>query len=412
MKKGSRILFLVATFVAGAARGADGALPPDPAVRAALESHPAVLAARAGVQEREAAARALAAGTYELNLRLSAANRREQALGQNLPEYGLDLERPFRSGRKAELDAELGRQGVVVAKFAVGDAIHEASRELLRAWFDWLRAAAQGGDWRRQAELLGQQLDTVERRVRRGDAPQQERILAQSALEQAASQALLAEARAAAAAVQLGASFPGIRVPEAPPEVELRPLEGDEPAWRERVVQHNHELGLARAEAKRLQVAAARADANRVPDPTLGARLASERDGAERVMGLSVAIPLPGEARSANAQAASAGSAAAVQREAGVRRRLEAQTAGVYALASRSHEAARRAESAAAGLRRNAELSERAYALGEANLADVIAARRISVEARLAATLARLDAAEARYRLLLDAHELWPFDAD
>jgi outer membrane protein TolC len=130
------------------------------------------------------------------------------------------------------------------------------------------------------------------------------------------------------------------------------------------------------------------------------------------VLGVFVGIPFPGEARRADAEGARAGTAAALQREALVLRRLEAQTASLHAIASRSYEAARRADSAAAGLQRNAELAGRAYALGEVNLADVIAARRIAVEARLAATLARLDAAEARYRLMLDAHELWPFDAD
>ena len=404
------VLLLLALVAAPA--GAADELPPPDAVRAALESHPSVLAARAGVQQREAASRALAAGTYELNLRLSADRRREETLGQNLPEYGVGVERAFRAGRKAELDAELGRQGVSEAKLAVGDAMHEASRELLRAWFEWLRAAVQGRDWEAQAQLLEQQRRAVERRVSRGDAPRQESLLADSALEQASSQALLAEARAGAAAIQLATSFPGIAIPAAAPAVELRPLQGDAPSWRDRIVQHNHELAVARAEAKRLQTAAARADANRTPDPTLGARLSSERDGAERVLGFSVAIPFPGEARRANAEGARAETAAAVQREASVLRRLEAQTASLYTIASRSYEAARRAESAAAGLQRNAELAGRAYALGEASLADVIAARRIAVEARLAASLAALDAAEARYRLMLDAHELWPIDAD
>lgn len=412
MKKGVRTLFLIVLAGSALPLHAAGELPQEDAVRAALESYPAVLAAQAGVQQREAASRALAAGTYELNMRLSADRRREEALRRNLPEYGLDLERPFRSGRKAELDAELGRQGVLEAKLAVGDAIHEASRELLRDWFEWLRSAAQGRDWQAQAQLLEQQLQAVERRVSRGDAPRQERILAEAAFEQASSQALLAEARAGAAAVQLTSSFPGIPIPAAPPALELRPLEGDAQSWRDRVVQHNHELAVARAEAKRLQIAAARADANRTPDPTLGARLSSERDGAERVLGFSVAIPFPGEARRASAEGARADTAAAVQREASVLRRLEAQSASLYTIASRSYDAARRAESAAAGLLRNAELAERAYSLGEVSLADVIAARRIAVEARLAATLAKLDAAEARYRLMLDAHELWALDGD
>ena len=412
MNKAARNLFLILPALAALPVHAADELPPQDDVRAVLESHPAVLAARARVRQREAAARALEAGTYELNMRLSADRRREEALGQNLPEYGLDLERAFRTGRKADLDAELGRQGVVEAKLAVGDAFHEASRELLRAWFEWLRAAAQGTDWQAQAQLLEQQLDAVDRRVRRGDAPRQERLLADSASEQASSQALLAEAKAGAAAAQLGAGFPGIAIPAQPPAIVLRPLEGGAQAWREKVLQHNHELAVARAEAKRLQLAAARADANRLPDPTLGLRLSSERDGAERVLGLFVGIPFPGEARRANAEGARAETAAALQREALVLRRLEAQTAALYAVASRSYEAARRAANAADGLQRNAELAGRAYALGEVNLAEVIAARRIAVEARLAATLARLDAAEARYRLMLDAHELWPLDAD
>ncbi|HYX66005.1 MAG TPA: TolC family protein [Burkholderiales bacterium] len=412
MKKGVRTLFWLTLVPLHAALAANDELPREDAVRSAVESSPAVLAARAGVEERQAAARALEAGTYELNLRLSADRRREEALDRNLPEYALDVERPFRSGRKAQLDAELGRQGVVRAKLAVGDAIHEASRELLRAWFEWLRAAAQGRDWQAQADLLQQQLDVVDRRVRRGDAPRQERILADSAFEQASSQAMLAQARAGAAAVQLTTSFPGIPVPDSPPVVALTPLAGDAQSWRDRVVEHNHELAVARAEAKRLQIVAARADANRLPDPALGARLSSERDGAEKTFGLSFAMPLPGEARAANAQGAGAESRAATQREAVVLRRLEAQTGALYTIASRSYEAARRAESAAAGLQRNAELTERAYALGEVSLADVIAARRIAVEARLAATLASLDAAEARYRLMLDAHELWAIDSD
>ena len=412
--KGIRIIFWAVVLLPLAlhAQPGGGELPPDAAVRAAIESQPSVLAARAGVAEREAAARALEAGTYELNLRLSADRRHEEVLDQNLPEYALDVERPLRIGRKAELDRQLGRQGVARAKLAVGDAIHEASRELLRGWFDWLRAAVQGRDWSAQAELLERQLDAVDRRVRRGDAPSQERLLAQSAFEQASSQALLAQAKADAAAVQLSASFPGIAVPEAPPAVALRPLEGDLQTWRALVVEHNHELAVARADARRLQLAAARADANRLPDPTLGVRASSERGGAERTVGVSVAVPLPGEARTANAQSASAEGEAALQREAAVLRRLEAQAGALFTLASRSYDAAQRAESAAAGLRRNAELAERAYALGEVNLADALTARRFAVEARLAASLAALDAAEARYRLMLDAHRLWPIDAD
>jgi outer membrane protein TolC len=45
-------------------------------------------------------------------------------------------------------------------------------------------------------------------------------------------------------------------------------------------------------------------------------------------------------------------------------------------------------------------------------LPEVLTARRQALEANLSAALARLEAAETRYRLLLDAHQLWPLDVD
>jgi len=50
----------------------------------------------------------------------------------------------------------------------------------------------------------------------------------------------------------------------------------------------------------------------------------------------------------------------------------------------------------------------RAYELGEMGLNDALLARRQGMEARLSATLARFEAAETYYRLLLDTHQLWP----
>ena len=69
-------------------------------------------------------------------------------------------------------------------------------------------------------------------------------------------------------------------------------------------------------------------------------------------------------------------------------------------------------QSAAEALAGSADLMERAWQLGEGSLADTLAARRLAHEARLAAQLARLEASEARYRLLLDAHQLWALDED
>lgn len=403
-----RLLAALAFF--SSASCAAGELPPGEAVAAALANHPAVLAARAAVREREAGRRALEAGTHELNLRGSAASRSERLTGQDSRDLEIGVERAFRIGSKASLDAELGAQGVAAAQIAVGDALHEAGRELLQLWFEWLRGAVEAADWQAQAGLLARQLDAVDKRVQAGDAPRQERVLAQAALAQAQAQELQARSRSEAAGAHFSRRFPGIEIPAAAPEMALTPLQGDLERWRSRVLEHNHELALARAEARRLRTAAMRAEADRIPDPTLGLRYSSERGGDDRILGLTFAIPFPGAARSAAVDRAFADVDSAVQREAAVLRRREAEIASLYSRASRSYEAARRADEAAQGLQRNAELSERAYGLGETALADVIAARRLAIEARLAGALSRLDAAEARYRLMLDAHELWPID--
>jgi len=63
-------------------------------------------------------------------------------------------------------------------------------------------------------------------------------------------------------------------------------------------------------------------------------------------------------------------------------------------------------------LGRAAEMTARAYQLGEGSLSDLLTARRLANEAQLASRLAQLDALELRYRLLLDAHRLWDLDKD
>ena len=160
------------------------------------------------------------------------------------------------------------------------------------------------------------------------------------------------------------------------------------------------------------QLVAARTSAERAPDPSLGVRYSSELGGTERVVGLTMAIPLPGAARTAKTQESQASAEMAARREAKVLRKLEAETANTFTSARASFTSWLSAQTAAERMQRNAELVARAYALGEMSLTEVLNARRLAIEANLAATLARFDAAEARYRLMLDAHLLWPLDAD
>ncbi len=385
-------------------------LPPTAQVLRVLHAHPLVLGARAGVDVEQANRDRLAAGPYEFGVRIGAAQRRDAV--RDYAEWDVALERPLRLPGKAQLDARIGAQGVEQARLGLGDALHETSRSLLRAWFAVVRASAAEREAGAQAGLLRDQLGVVKKRVASGDAPRMELNLVEATLAQSEAQAAQALGREAAARAELAQMFPGIQVPAQPVLTEPAPPGHDLAYWRARVLEHNHELAVARSEAQRRVLLASRAQSERTPDPTVGVRHGSERSGAETVTGVFLMIPFPGEARAAAGTAASAQAAAAAQHEALVMRRISAETESAYRNALGAWEGWQRARAAARGLERNASLVSRAYALGESGLAEVLAARRYASESALAARNASLDAAESRYRLLLDAHLLWPFDED
>lgn len=387
-------------------------LPPPPMVQKVLQSQPAVLAARAELSADEAQRVRLGAGTYEPTVRLNAQRRRADELAARYGEWDVGLERTIRLPGKAQIDAQLGGRLVERGRSAYGDALHEAGRGLLRGWFVWLRENAQVRQWQAQVDVLREQLGVVDKRVRAGDAARLEASQAIAALDQADAQLSLARARERVAAAELSYRYAGIELPAAP--VTVAPPSLDQPLefWRERSLQESHELMLARHESARAQLTARRADADLRPDPTVGVRYASERSGSERVVGLSLAFPLPGQGRSALADAAGAMSQAAAQREAAILRKIEAEIAGQHAQAVAMHESWTRLQRVADLVEQNAGLLSRAYALGETPLGDLLTSRRQAVESRMAATIALLDAAEARYRMLLDAHLLWDFDSD
>ena len=385
-------------------------LPPTRDVLRAIRAHPSVLGARSGVKTEESNRDRLAAGPYEFGMRVGAAQRRDAL--RDYAEWDVALERPLRLPGKARIDAQLGAQGIEQAKLGLGDALHEASRELLRAWFAVVRTNTAAQEAAAQSGFLRAQLDAVKKRVAAGDAPRMELNLAEATLAQAEAIAAQARGREQAVRAELAQLFPGIAVPARPALADPMSLGQDLAYWRERVLEHNHELAVARSEAQRRVLLASRAQSDRTPDPTVGVRHGSERAGAERVTGVFLMIPFAGEARTATGKAAQSQAEAASQREALVLRKLSAEVDSAYRMALGAFETWQRSRSAAEGLGRNADLVARGYALGETGLAEVLTARRYASEAALASRQAGLDAAEARYRLMLDAHLLWPFDED
>jgi outer membrane protein TolC len=383
-------------------------LPPPAAVAAALAEHPSVRAAQAGIRAEEAGLDRQVAGPYETSVRLIGQQRKVGDIDRRYNEWAVGLERPLRLPGKARLDEQLGREGVSQAQLAHGDAMHEASRALLKGWFAWQREAAQARQWQAQADVLGQQAEAVAKRLRAGDASRMEQTLAQAALAQAEASAAQSRGRERAAAAEFAVGFPRIALPAQPQVADPQAPPADQRHWAEQILAHSHELGVARAEARRARLSAARAEADRLPDPTAGIHYGSEFAGNERILGVSLSIPFSGAARSAEARQAQARADATADREAAALRKIEAEVALAYNLSRSAYDNWQNLHAAAEQFERGAAMSARAYALGEGGLTDVLTARRQAIEARLAATVARIDAAEARYRLMLDAHQLWP----
>lgn len=386
-------------------------LPPLPAVEAALHAHPMVRTAEAGVAVGEARSREIAAGPHEFNVRFEAQRRRDVPLDANFFEPAVGIERPLRLPGKGAKDKALGEATLGEARYAYGDALHETSRLLLRTWFDWQREGAAAREWQAQTEVLSRQHQAVTRRVTMGDAARLEAMLSEAQLTQAQAQLAQAETRARLAADELKRHFPALPLPASLPDGEPRRLAEPLDQWREKIMEHSHELALARAATQRQMLAARRADAERIPDPTLGARVARERD-QEHLFSIHLSIPLPGEARSAAASAARAEGDVAAAREARILAQVEGDARRTLIQAEAAHGQWRRLAAVAARMDDNAHLLDRAWRLGEGQFADLQQSRRLAIEARLAAAQARLDAAEAYYRVLLDAHELWSLDDD
>ena len=388
-------------------------LPPLQMVMKSMAINPVVLGAQAGIKAEQANQSRLNAGSYEYSVKLGSQQRAVYTNPvQRFNEWDVALERPFRLPGKAALDTELGSQGVAQARLAHGDALHESGRILLKTWFVWVREHYQSMQWLEQVEVLKNQLSIVNKRIKAGDAPRLEGLLAEAAVAQAESTQQQVALREQIALTDLTYRFPGIVAPDKIQLTIPEPLPHAFSYWYDQILQHNHELGLARGDSKRWQLMASRTRADQIPDPAVGIRYANERGGEEHLVGLSVSIPLPGRARQAVSENMLAQSEMAAQREAGTLARLNAETANSYASARAAFESWKKSRDAADRIKSTASLMTRAYALGEASLPDVLAARRQAIETELNATMAQIDAAENRYRLLLDAHQLWPLDVD
>lgn len=387
-------------------------LPPEPEVRAVLANLPAVRISGLNRELAGAERDKLAAGSAEWTVRAGASQRR--VLDQErYREQEVLVERSFRWFGKAGQDRAIGARGIALADAARADAWHEAARALMRDWYGLLRAEAAVDLLRRQQGVLQDVVAATARRVEAGDAARLDLMQAETEAGRAAALLEQAELQRRKAESALAAGYPGLPAARAR-GADALPLpqapDTGRSALLDRIMDDNHELALAREEAELLRLKAARAAAERMPDPAIALRSTRERGGQERTFGVMLSFTLPGGARSAEGTAARLRADMAQERSAQARTRV--------ALAAQQavdeQEASLRIWQSLAGAadrsRLQAELMDKAYRNGECPIGEALLSRRQALDASLAALTARIDALAAQARVQLDSHALWSYD--
>lgn len=386
-------------------------LPVTGQAREWIERDASVAMARHGTAAAAHAARALTAGSQEWALRLQAQQRQFDDGSPSSREWQAHVERPMRVNGKSELDRQLGSIEVDLARAQLGEARHESARALADMWLAALAARQREGLAGQQLALAEANRVAVQKRRRAGDAALLDEQQAQADVGEA--QRELTAARTALAKAQVGlqtrfgaqagadAQLPDVGEPDSA-----------EAAWLMRVLEEADIIKARQAAWQRARLTSMRARADRVPDPVVGVFAASEARGRERLVGLSLTLPLGGAYRDQRSSQLAREADMAESAVEMARREVEQQARETWADASGSRERWQLSRQTAALAADNARLIQRAYALGEADLQALLIARRQAGQSSMAALEAQVEAARWAARLLIDAHQIWDLAHD
>lgn len=398
--------------VAAHAQDTQTYLPAEMAVREAVARAPDVLTAEAQRDAKAARAEGTRAGTAETVVRVIGQGRQVREPSDRFPEGQIAIERSLRLWGKARADGALADLATEAGNLAVKDARHETSRQILSLWIGAIRASQARMAAEDNVRAATDLSTMTARRVQLGDAARLDAELAAAERARTRAAVATAEATEAASLAELSARFPILGRPTPEPVRIALPPPPQEPAEQLRgtYVRDSHEYRLAMADEAHALQQARRSDLDRKPDPTVGMFVTVERGGAERILGVSVSMPLGSAYRRSNAVAAAADAEAAARRRLGIEQRLGAEFDVLYLNLS-GKRAAAVAQTEAATLQRTAsERATRAYRAGESGLPELIAVRRSLADALLAERLASVDVLESDSRLKLDLHRMWDFD--
>ncbi len=385
-------------------------LPPTELARESIDQDPGVKEARRALVAAGHGAAALRAGSNEWTTKV-AAQRRRYDNGGNSNEWTASLERTIRIGGKAGIDTQLGESELLISQARIGEARREAARALADLWLDTLTTSRQRELWAEQLSFAETSHQAVEKRRKAGDASMLDLNVARADLIEVQRQLSAATSAEAKAKAKLAVRFPTLKY-EPKPLAEPTALDLSLPQWRDRILSESDPIKIAEGLLRKAELSAARAKADRIPDPTVGVYTASEAFRNERIVGLSLSIPLSGNYRSERMYQALQEAEAARAKVERQKRDEETEVVEAYADAIGGLERWRLASQGLSTTRDSARLTQRAYTLGEADLQTLLLARRQALDASTATEQARVEALRWHYRLLVDAHLIWALEED
>lgn len=366
-------------------------LPPADAMERSIDLSPEVRAARARYSEAQHEQTLLSLGPYDWTVAAEAARRSVTGDG-SFAEWNTALQRPVRLPGKAALDRKIGKLLVGQASADLLVAVRSHRLVVLDAWFACLQAAERARVLEQDREYLRTVTDAVSKRRRAGDLSELDEAMVAAELASATAESRARQVDAIGAARLLATRLEGAACNLVTWDV---PATGDQSAWSGALshrldadpVMAGGELAAARA-----GLTAERARRDRWPDPTFSVNYGRERDGAERIGGLGFSVPLGVRRRTAEAARASAAAELASAESDASRdafRRQWIQLESDWRRARQSWESLAEAERQQ---RRAAELSQRAFELGEASLSESLQLRRLALQTQLAERAAALEA--------------------
>jgi outer membrane protein TolC len=370
-------------------------LPPDATLQRAVESAAAVQLARARLAEAQQEAALDSLGPYDWTVSGASARRRVNGEG-SFQDWDTALERTVRLPGKAQLDRKIGQLRIQQATAELAVAQRSTHAAILQVWFDCLDARERARLLELDLRVLQTMTDTVSKRRRAGDLAELDEALATAELASVRADVTARRADAVTAARLLATwqDMPACDLDawDAPPADEgtrTTVLAADR-------VHADPGTLASQSAAERAAATATRVQRDRWPDPTLGVTYSQERDGAERIGGLTLSIPIGVRRRQAEAARAAATATAATAEHLATRQDVERNWIQIDSDVRRAHQTWSALAEAELQHRRAADLSQRAFELGEASLADALLARRAALQAALVERAAALDSWRAR----------------